>query len=884
MIIPKNFHLLLLGALILANTNPALQAQQLDVFSDSTIAQVDLVVAELSRTVTGKVTLGTAGEIEDRSGPASLVLLLSSDTEALNKMQAAGASLPGKLEPEGFAIRTTSGDDRTTIWLVGADPAGLLYGGYELAEQIRCYGLEGVREGDQNPYMAMRGIKFNIPLDVRTPSYTDMCDAAQENIAEMWNYDFWKTFIESLARHRYNYISCWSLHPFPSLVKVPGYEDVALDDVQRSTLRFKEHYTLEATDYGDPEILENVETLLEMTIAEKIAFWRKVMAYGKLHNIDFYFVTWNIFTYGTGGKYGITDEADNPVTRDYFRKSVKTMFTTYPDLKGIGLTTGENMHPYSFDEKEDWAFETYARGVMDAAAEQPGRKITLIHRQHMAGALEIAEKFKPVIDHPDIDFIYSYKYAKAHVYSSTRQPGHEKFVKEIRGKGDLETIWTLRNDDVFHFRWGSPDFVREFIENIPYDVSRGYYYGSDQYIWGREFLSREPESPRQIEIDKHWYQWMLWGRLGYDPQLSNERFVAVLQERFPMIDAAALFNAWQEASMIYPVTTGFHWGSLDFIWYIEACQARPFSAQTPTGFHDINRFITTGTHPGTDNISIPQYVRGTLAGKQPAGTTPYQAAAQLHAHADKALGILESLNYNGHKELRQTLDDIRTIAWLGKYYAHKIEAATDIALFRETLDPEKRKSCVDNLNTAAAWWRSYASLALSNNNNPLWTNRVGHVDWRKTYQGAIYDIRSVGGTIKLPGMQPSQGGTILEAEDAVYNSSKVESAISGYTGSGYVEMNRSNNVHDITWTFQAPSAGRYVIEIRYNNPWDRQLDCPVMVNGRESGSILLWESGNGDNWVWDRAVVELKKGGNRIGIHGGGRFYIDHLNVIPTGE
>jgi hypothetical protein len=46
-----------------------------------------------------------------------------------------------------------------------------------------------------------------------------------------------------------------------------------------------------------------------------------------------------------------------------------------------------------------------------------------------------------------------------------------------------------------------------------------------------------------------------------------------------MIDARALFTAWQEASMIYPVTTGFHWGALDFQWYIEACKSRPEFAQ-----------------------------------------------------------------------------------------------------------------------------------------------------------------------------------------------------------------------------------------------------------------------------------------------------------------
>ena len=414
------------------------------------------------------------------------------------------------LQAEGFKLTR----DKGVIRVTGADPAGAMYGGLELAEQIKIAGLDGVTEQHQNPYMERRGTKFNIPLDVRTPSYTDVSDVAQKNIAEMWNFDFWKEYIDNLARYRYNFISLWNLHPFPSMVKVPGYEDVALNDVQRSTHEWEENYDTNGWGFCSPEILANPETLIEISIEEKIKFWNKVMAYGKSRNIDFYIVTWNIFVHGAKDKYGITDEIDNPITRDYFRKSVKQMFVSYPHLGGIGLTTGENMYGNTTQQKEDWAFETYARGMLDAAAEMPDRKFTFIHRQHMTGAKEIAEKFKPLVDHKNIEFIFSFKYAKAHVMSATRQPYHENFIKDI---GDLKTIWTLRNDDNYYYRWGAPDFVREFILNIPIQPSRGFYYGSDQWVWGREFTMKNPEGQRQIEIVKHWNHWMMWGRLGYNP-------------------------------------------------------------------------------------------------------------------------------------------------------------------------------------------------------------------------------------------------------------------------------------------------------------------------------------------------------------------------------
>jgi hypothetical protein len=176
---------------------------------------------------------------------------------------------------------------------------------------------------------------------------------------------------------------------------VPKYPDVALDDVLRSTVAWQENYDLQGRGFDAPEILGNLETVKRMTIDEKIEHWRQVMRYAKDRNIDFYVVTWNIFVNGTAGKYGITDKIDNPITADYFRHSVRQMFLTYPELKGIGLTTGENMPGASAVQKEDWAFRTYGQGVLDAAAAHPERQFTLIHRQHMTGAAAVLDRFAP---------------------------------------------------------------------------------------------------------------------------------------------------------------------------------------------------------------------------------------------------------------------------------------------------------------------------------------------------------------------------------------------------------------------------------------------------------------------------------------------------------
>jgi len=809
----------------------------------------------------------------------NIVLITNLSESASAIIKNSGIKNAGELKSEGFLIHKT-GKGGNTIIILGKDDAGLMYGGLEIAEIIETRGLEYVEDQLQNPYMKVRGTKFNIPLDARTPSYTDVSDAAQNNIPEMWNFDFWKEYIDNLARYRYNTISLWSLHPFPSMVKVPDYPDVALDDVHRSTTEWDENYELSGMGFDTPEILNNYEVIKKISIEEKMDFWRKVMAYGKKRNVQFFVLTWNIFVNGTDGKYGITDKLENPVTRDYFRKSIKQMVIEYPDLAGIGLTTGENMYDYNNEQKEEWAFDTYGRGVLDALEQQPGRKINLIHRQHQTSANEISKIFSAVLSNPNINFIFSFKYAKAHVYSSVNQVFHEKFVEDITSAGNLKTLWTLRNDDIFQFRWGAPDFVREFIKNIPYEVSEGYYYGSDQWIWGREFLGKYSSSPREIEIVKHWYQWMCWGRLGYNPEMTDERFVNIIQSRFPTVNAGEMFEAWQNASMIYPLVTGFHWGSLDFQWYIEGGQSQPWPANTPSGYHDVNRFITLSPHKGTDYISIPDYTQAFVTKAKIEGVTPLQLAEKIIDNADMALEWANKQSSNANSDLGITLDDIRTMSYLGKYYAHKILGATYLSLFRETGQKEWNKKSISELNISAGYWRSYSSAALANYHNPLWTNRVGYVDWKENFNWALYDITANGGIIDLPSMEPTPNGNILEAEDANYSLSVLSTEIKAYTGKGYLKTKVGDGRHKVEWTYNAPEAGTYILELRYTSERERIFSSPVEINGSVAGYMEFWMTGNPGAWVWDRIMVNLEKGENTIEISPEGFILLDHLNII----
>jgi hypothetical protein len=372
--------------------------------------------------------------------------------------------------------------------------------------------------------------------------------------------------------------------------------------------------------------------------------------------------------------------------------------------------------------------------------EQPNRKLRFIHRQHQAGVELVLDKLKTLRNHPNVDFVFSFKYSQAHVLSATKQDRHEEFVKVIK-ENNVKTLWTLRNDDNFLYRWGAPDFVREFIQNIPYNVSQGYYYGHDGFVTGREFTQLNVKGPRQLEIEKHWMQFMLWGRLGYDPNYSNQQIAAELGHRFAEVKGDKLLNAWQKASMVYPRVTGFHWASLDWMWYIEGVKGiliytSSKGAKSQSGFHDVETFINVPPHSKSGYQSIPDFV----AGKTTTNLSPLAVADLIDKDVEEAMAAVKEFGQVTNNELRLTLDDILIISEMGRYYADKIRGATYVAMARSSKKKADKEKAVDYLIQASVHYNKYVQLSNKNHTNNLWLSRVGRVDLDIQKLEAIADI------------------------------------------------------------------------------------------------------------------------------------------------
>ena len=123
-------------------------------------------------------------------------------------------------------------------------------------------------------------------------------------------------------------------------------------------------------------------------------------------------------------------------------------------------------------DKEKWLWSTYGEGVMDAKELLPDREIGFIHRYWSSNIGKIVDDF--FSKYPD-EINFSFKYAQARMYAKTAPPWADKFIKEYSSHG-LKSWWNIRNDDIFHFRWGNPEYAAEFMRNIPMEnLTAGYF-------------------------------------------------------------------------------------------------------------------------------------------------------------------------------------------------------------------------------------------------------------------------------------------------------------------------------------------------------------------------------------------------------------------------
>ncbi len=637
--------------------------------------------------------------------------------------------------------------ENNVISIVGGDSDGLMYGGLDLSDQIIvARGIQGVESASVTPYVKERGFKYHTPLDMRCPCYPSIGDSGTANIENVWDMDFWAEFFDTMARDRYNTLYITNINPYATLCKVEDYPDCAIDDVWVPTFKYDDTYkgSLEDAVREDHWEEGNYKVVKKMTIDEKIAFWQQVMELGQERGIRFYLRVNHIHVFAEHGKYGITDDIENEVTKDYLMKSATALIQTYPLLKGIDINDGENMGWDNSDEGEkirlQWLHDVYVPAINAAFEADPDREFSL------AGALcsYTNDNFLEDLDER-CDLVYGAPFTSTHMYATA--------TPQVKGYADEypfdNLLIAFRNEDSFDLRFGDYDFFKEFVDCMPADKMKGYMTGSDGYCYQRDYSSLDPELQGELYLEKHWLNYQLIGKLTYNFNLDKEYFEALFEDHTDYTEASdLLFETTSLAGKVFPtVSHQYFSGNSDYTWHVAGSWSHP----STNGYIDIKKFMrSTNVYPNGGCIGIEPYCLAIENGEEidPSLVTPIQTAEMLTEIGNGVLANVAKIRSEvkaskkpsyGEKYFWNLLSDDEAIAYLSLYYAEKILGAVDLRWYNDFQDASYQESAVAHLEAAYQYWLKYAEIVRANY-VPQHLARLGDFDVAEIAKSVAKDI------------------------------------------------------------------------------------------------------------------------------------------------
>ncbi len=705
-------------------------AETIGVFYDPNVAQINFAARDIKAALEARkftVEMLPLSALNAKYTKKKIVILWGFNSQAIAIFRKQGGSLPKGLGEQAYGLRTNSSPQKSH-WVIGGDINGAMYGALEIAEDISAKGLSGTYNKQESPFMLNRGMKLNMPLDQRVPTYVGGWSSTSTGLAipHVWDITFWKTLIDQQARYRYNVLSVWVHNPFPALVKLADYPNASLPRIEGFDGYVK-----------------------EWNHEKRVAFWREVMSYAKDRGMKFYFFNWNIHLEFTKTQYpSITEARTNVTTLDYMYKSMQALITTYPDLAGFGISAGDGMQRPSEEFNNDnelktkWTWDAMGKAVYDYLKDNPNRKFNLIHRGIGSSAEIWNKQYAPLKKLPNATSNYSVKYSQAHMYSTPTPAWTTSSINAIK-KQDDKTWLTVRNDDYFYINWGDHQFVRDFMAGIPQkEVVTGMYIGSDGYTPTRTYFYKNPALNGQLEVERRWYMEMLWGRISYNPNISDDVFKNMLSKRFPSVSGAELFQAWTLASRPLPRATELimdKW-SLDFDWYPEGCNS---DTGRCTGFRTVFDFANMSTHKnakittvakGSNLCDISNSAAGTCNGKK----SSYTVADEMQTDAETALKIADNMKIGGSQDLQVAINNIKQMAFLSLYYAHKVRGAT----FLKAGQTDKARN---EMGMAYCNWMSYTRAMEIDYHGTAFRNMKILPDWKFADADVLKDYTMLGG-------------------------------------------------------------------------------------------------------------------------------------------
>lgn len=647
-------------------------------------------------------------------------------------------SLDSSLSSQGYRIS----NENKTISITGGDETGLLYGAYQVSESINLNNnIKDVKSEEGTPYLEKRGFRLNPLFDIRTPCYCASGDSYRAGIEDSWDIEYWRGVFKTMSYMRYNWFELSELSPYPTMVKVPGYEYLAIDDVWKYTGEYDDTYKGNCTNMFRPEHLQegNYEVIKKITIDEKISYFQSVIALAHSYGIKVQFAVMNIYAgYENYVDPTITTDRTNEKTKDYFYKATKTFLETY-DIDSLKTGAGENMDYPSGTEDltEQYIYDVYANAIQDAFKEREDKKNFVFLYEYNELKWQYWKDF-PYAVH------VSTRYADTHMYAVTN-PIYTQEKRDSLPDGVYDS-YNLRNEDAYHFTWYDPTWMREFCKNMKDPKSVGFVLGSAGYYMGKEYEFVDESLNGGYYYQRHWLNYTMLGRFSYNPEMEINYFEELIFDHYREVDRELVKIA------IDAITYGSKWlcefqklfytGGTDSSWYPETCQSHP----ALFGYLDIKRFVNSdNAYGGSNYYSFAAYARDLKSGTiDPNKKTPLQVAETLKENAKKSMEAIKLFDQkeNTNTELQNLIEDQRTVYCLSLFYSEKVLAAVNLRQYNDTSDTSYQQKALNNTNNVISYWDQYSESFLARFKPERFT-RMGIVDPNQYKDAVKKDLTTI---------------------------------------------------------------------------------------------------------------------------------------------
>ncbi len=625
-------------------------------------------------------------------GKSSIVVATATDKILAGLLPNAvknNAAIAGK---EGFFI---SQDKDGTIYIIGADNSGTLYGCIDLSEKISASRKIPTQLSiTDHPQMVLRGTCIGLQKPDYLPG-RDVYEYPYTPETFPWFYDkaLWIKYLDMMVDNRFNSLYLWNGHPFSSLVKLKDYP-----------------YALEV---DEATFKKNEEMFRFLTAeADKRGIWVIQMFYNIIIPKPF------------AEKHHLKTQDRNrpiiPLIADYTQKSIAAFVQKYPNV-GIMVALGEAMEGVGQDDI-DWFTKTIIPGVKDGLKaagikEEP----PIVLRAHDTDAPAVMKAALPI-----------YK----NLYTENKFNGEALTTYEPRGawaqlNRTLANIGTMNISNVHilanlePFRYGSADFIQKSVQAMDKIYgSKGLHLYPQSGYWDWPYTA-DKIAKRQLQVDRDWIWYKEWARYAWNANRNRNEEINYWGNQLAskygtnLTAGKAILSAYEESGEISPKLLR-RYGITDGNRQTLTLGMLMTQLINPYRY---GVFTLMYESEAPEGEMIIEYAEKEWNKQAHIGETPVQIAKEVVEHGKKALA---SINQVGKvtkdvAEFNRLKNDMYCYDAMANFYAEKVKSALWILRFKYSNQVEDLEKALPSLQKSVDY---YTELVKLTENDYLYANSM----------------------------------------------------------------------------------------------------------------------------------------------------------------